>query len=736
MSEPQKDSQHRKYLNDYSEVKWIGRGNFGSAFLVHNNETKDKFVAKKIMLGQLPEKEQQNALLEVNLLRYLDHPNIVDYIGSYVEEGSLIIIMEYCDVGDLSYHIKKRNKEEKKFTEDEVLNWFIQISMALVYIHSKKVLHRDIKASNIFLTGNNTVKLGDFGISRLLENTCDAAQTVVGTPYYMSPEVCENKPYTYKSDVWALGCVLYELWTLEHAFSANNLLGLVYKIVQDKQGPIPDFYSPELKNIVEILLVKDSSKRPLVSDLLMTPFCKEKMELFIANGGFTEIQNLHVRKLKAKKADADDLENAKINEEVKIQHKSKSFNEDSLAGLKPKEQAARRKRIAADAKGKILNEHARDAMTNYSNAQQMKYNQIYNSGSDAQYDSGKAKKGHKSQRTSNNIHHFETENQKLNQTNDHRAGIAYGDSKNIMVSNYWAHPIDEKEEFKSHNDPLQNSTASSGFGESFAANDRWEQTQVNHHDENEDTFAANDRDIAEDTFTANDRCEDTFAANDRFGDTKVENSMGADTFKLSESNGTSISNMSLESSVAKTIKNSMQKASSYDDRRIVSTGRYDPEEYYYNYEAYQSDEFEDEDDTTSQSTKVEAEKDPQELTWIMSNYKHFLNNDQPLEDTKDEEFKKEQEKFIEEVKKIEDVPINQISKIQNDNKKEVIKRILGDKLYDKIYNILVTDRKSGTEEKAIYKKIRKILPNKDPKIMSKWVDLDMIVFLQIQKGEM
>jgi hypothetical protein len=103
----------------------------------------------------------------------------------------------------------------------------------------------------------------------------------------------------------------------------------------------------------------------------------------------------------------------------------------------------------------------------------------------------------------------------------------------------------------------------------------------------------------------------------------------------------------------------------------------------------------------------------------MSNYKHFLNNDQPLEDTKDEEFKKEQEKFIEEVKKIEDVPINQISKIQNDNKKEVIKRILGDKLYDKIYNILVTDRKSGTEEKAIYKKIRKILPNKDPKIMSK-----------------
>ena len=101
--------------------------------------------------------------------------------------------------------LRKRNKAGEQFTEDEVLNWFIQISMALEYIHGRKVLHRDIKTSNIFLTGNNTVKLGDFGISRVLENTCDAAQTVVGTPYYMSPEVCENKPYTYKSDVWALG---------------------------------------------------------------------------------------------------------------------------------------------------------------------------------------------------------------------------------------------------------------------------------------------------------------------------------------------------------------------------------------------------------------------------------------------------------------------------------------------------------------------------------------------------
>lgn len=96
------------------------------------------------------------------------------------------------------------------------------------------------------MTGNNTVKLGDFGISKVLENTGNVAMTVVGTPYYMSPEVCQNQPYTFKSDVWALGCVLYELCTLKHAFSADNLLGLVYKIVQDKYEPIPTCYSKEL----------------------------------------------------------------------------------------------------------------------------------------------------------------------------------------------------------------------------------------------------------------------------------------------------------------------------------------------------------------------------------------------------------------------------------------------------------------------------------------------------------
>lgn len=127
--------------------------------------------------------------------------------------------------GDLAYFVKKRAQKKEPLDEKLILNWFLQLLLALEFIHRKKILHRDIKSSNIFLRSNGTVKLGDFGISKVLENTNEAAVTVVGTPYYMrqedifelilSPEVCENKPYTFKSDVWALGCVLYEMCSLK-----------------------------------------------------------------------------------------------------------------------------------------------------------------------------------------------------------------------------------------------------------------------------------------------------------------------------------------------------------------------------------------------------------------------------------------------------------------------------------------------------------------------------------------
>ncbi|CAI2359739.1 unnamed protein product [Moneuplotes crassus] len=692
------------YECEHTELKCIGRGNFGSAFLVKRKSDGEKYVAKKIALGKLPEKEQQSALMEVELLKHLDHPNIVDYYGSYIEEGVLIIIMEYCDVGDLSYHINKKKKAGENFTEDEILNWFVQISMALEYIHGRKVLHRDIKASNIFLTGNNTVKLGDFGISRVLENTSDAAQTCVGTPYYLSPEVCKNNPYTYKSDVWALGCVLYELCCLEHAFSADNLLGLAYKIVQETHSPIPDRYSEDLQKIVEMLLVKDSNERPLVSQLLMTPFITEKMKEFILNGGFIGDQNLPVRKMKSRKIGQT------------------STQDTSSPSLKTEDEEAKTIGRHMTKEERKMRENTSMAISNYSTAKQRNMQQIYGStfnyaadNSDDKQSILKVSKHHSvgGARVKNNLTGYPSKMQ---------GGLREGVEPNNMMN--------EKQEFES-----------TTLSDSFAANDRT-MTHAN-KDQCEDTFAANDRcedtfaanDRAEDTFAANDRCEDTFAANDR-EITQFSSSKVMETFKLSESNGTLISGLSQEDSIAQTMSKMQHKSVSYDDRKIVSSGKYDPEEYYYNYECYESDEFEeDEDDVTTGSTTEEAKKDANELTSIVDNYKNFLNNDATFDETEiDIEFQKEQERLNEQLKYREDIPIHETAQIQASNKKLEIMKIVGP-IFDKVYTILKEERLKETSDSKIYKKLRKYIPKENKKAMSKMFELDQIVVQEILKGE-
>lgn len=166
------------------------------------------------------------------------------------------------------------------------MHYFVQMLQALQYIHAERILHRDLKTSNLFLTKKRSiVKLGDFGISRVLEGSIEAAITVVGTPYYMSPEVCENKPYTFKSDVWSLGCVLYELCMLKHAFSADNLLGLVYKIVSDKYEPIPKRYPQTLNTLIKGMLTKLADNRPSVRDLLEDPYVQSFINEYVRTRG-------------------------------------------------------------------------------------------------------------------------------------------------------------------------------------------------------------------------------------------------------------------------------------------------------------------------------------------------------------------------------------------------------------------------------------------------------------------
>jgi NIMA (never in mitosis gene a)-related kinase len=225
----------------------------------------------------MDKKQKAEALNEVTVFKELKFPYVISYRESFIENGHLCIVMDYADGGDLYSKIAKQKEIGVLFPESLVVNWFIKMALALRYVHDRKILHRDLKTQNIFLTTKGDVKIGDFGIARVLQHTYDCANTAIGTPYYLSPEICQEKPYNQKSDIWSLGCILYEMTTLNHAFDSSNMKGLVQKILKGSYPPIPPQYSQDLRQVIASLLIKDPSKRPSMKRILELPFLKARI---------------------------------------------------------------------------------------------------------------------------------------------------------------------------------------------------------------------------------------------------------------------------------------------------------------------------------------------------------------------------------------------------------------------------------------------------------------------------
>ncbi|XP_070613526.1 serine/threonine-protein kinase Nek1 isoform X17 [Erythrolamprus reginae] len=266
-------------MDKYIKAQKIGEGSFGKAILVKAKENGKQYVIKEINISKMSNKEREESRREVAVLANMKHPNIVLYRESFEEAGCLYIVMDYCEGGDL---FKKINAQKGVFfSEDQIMDWFVQICLALKHVHDRKILHRDIKSQNIFLTKDGTIQLGDFGIARVLNSTVELARTCIGTPYYLSPEICENKPYNNKSDMWALGCVLYEMCTLKHAFEAGNMKNLVLKIISGSFPPVSTRYSHELRSLISQLFKRNPRDRPSVNSLLEKMFIVKRIEKFL-----------------------------------------------------------------------------------------------------------------------------------------------------------------------------------------------------------------------------------------------------------------------------------------------------------------------------------------------------------------------------------------------------------------------------------------------------------------------
>lgn len=213
-------------------------------------------------MAKLSEKEKDNAINEVRILASIQHPNVAGYKEAFFEQatGTLCIVMEFCNGGDLQSKINTAKKTSQPIKEPEIWHILYQMVTGLATLHSRKIVHRDIKCANIFLTKEGLVKLGDLNVSKIAKAGIMNTQT--GTPYYASPEVWQDKPYDKSSDIWSLGAVLYEMTALSPPFTAKDMKGLFQKVVKGVYPKIPSVYSSDLASMIQSLLQVDPKRRP------------------------------------------------------------------------------------------------------------------------------------------------------------------------------------------------------------------------------------------------------------------------------------------------------------------------------------------------------------------------------------------------------------------------------------------------------------------------------------------
>ena len=258
-----------KIEENFQILQVLGKGAFSTVYKVVRFADKETYALKRVPFKNLKVKEIQNALNEIRILASVKHPNIVGYRESFIDVTTedLCVVMNYAGGGDFSVKIKECRDKKIRLPENLVIKFFYQLTSALYELHIRNVIHRDLKTANIFLSDDwKNVILGDMNVSKIVKNVFAYTQT--GTPYYASPEVWRDEPYSIKTDVWSLGCVIYEMCMLKPPFNATDMDGLFEKVQKCDFDLFDNFYSKSLRDSILKLMAPNSENRPTCEKIL------------------------------------------------------------------------------------------------------------------------------------------------------------------------------------------------------------------------------------------------------------------------------------------------------------------------------------------------------------------------------------------------------------------------------------------------------------------------------------
>ena len=272
-------------MDGFEILSKLGDGTYSVVYKVKRKLDGKIYALKKVKLQNLSEKEKQNSLNEVRILASVRSTFVISYKEAFIDENdkSLCIVMEYADKGDLYQKIVQFRKLKYLIEEVDVWRIFIQMTKGLKALHDLKILHRDLKSANIFLFSDGSAKLGDLNVSKVVYKGLGYTQT--GTPYYASPEVWNDQPYDYKSDIWSLACVVYEMLALHPPFRAENMEGLYNKVIKGQYEKICDKYSKDISEMLKLLFKVNPKDRPSCGEILKHPLIKKRLEFFRAQAG-------------------------------------------------------------------------------------------------------------------------------------------------------------------------------------------------------------------------------------------------------------------------------------------------------------------------------------------------------------------------------------------------------------------------------------------------------------------